>query len=619
MKHLFLFTISPVQSFIAQARKTQDLYAGSRILSDLIIKAIESVGKENVIFPYVRNEELRSIESLPNRFIAEIDKPENELAEFGKAVQRAVKTKFKQLADDIFTKTLRLNKETTHKNLYEKFTKQITQHLDIHWLFLPFTDETYAEKFKEIEQLLGAIKNTRTFEQNAETGRKCSVDGERNALFFGKDTNEAFWNSEKWNLSSGAIELENTDDVKVAKGEGLSAVSLTKRFYDNSGFPSTAEIALMDSLSKIEEQNITEFKKVFGKNNILYQAEKEGSLKIDGKDWKEFNEHFYYEENLNNKLIPCKKQLDLAQKQHQKLKNAFKEAKQDFIKYYALIAFDADSMGEWLSGERIKDKTQLRTFHEKLSVNLLAFGKEAKAYLDSDSNGRAVYAGGDDFIGFVNLKNLFPVMRELRQLFKKKVSDKVQSFFKNPTEEITFSAGVVVAHYKMPLGETLNWARKMEKEAKDLQGKNAFAIAVLKKSGEILQAKSKWQDEKGNFLTDSFDYLYKELEKGKDSTKKEGFSPTFIKSLNRELDIFEMDLRKTQAVPLLDMILTETKRLTERSCNLTGKKAKQDAIIDFNAHLKLLFENSKYAESKVNNFLQTLNLSDFLTRKISQD
>lgn len=33
--YLFLFTIGPVQSFIAQARKTRDLYAGSKILGGL--------------------------------------------------------------------------------------------------------------------------------------------------------------------------------------------------------------------------------------------------------------------------------------------------------------------------------------------------------------------------------------------------------------------------------------------------------------------------------------------------------------------------------------------------------------------------------------------------------
>ena len=33
--YLFLYTIGPVQSFIAQARKTQDLWCGSTLLSEL--------------------------------------------------------------------------------------------------------------------------------------------------------------------------------------------------------------------------------------------------------------------------------------------------------------------------------------------------------------------------------------------------------------------------------------------------------------------------------------------------------------------------------------------------------------------------------------------------------
>ena len=56
-KHLFLFTISPVQAFIAQARKAQDLYAGSRLLSDLVRFSIDtffkktSLSKDAVRFP----------------------------------------------------------------------------------------------------------------------------------------------------------------------------------------------------------------------------------------------------------------------------------------------------------------------------------------------------------------------------------------------------------------------------------------------------------------------------------------------------------------------------------------------------------------------------------------
>src|SRR5690606_16923889 len=52
---LFLLTIGPVQDYIAQARKTQDLYWGSYILSYLTWKAIERVvevfGPDSIIFP----------------------------------------------------------------------------------------------------------------------------------------------------------------------------------------------------------------------------------------------------------------------------------------------------------------------------------------------------------------------------------------------------------------------------------------------------------------------------------------------------------------------------------------------------------------------------------------
>ena len=75
--HLFLLTLGPVQSFIAQARKAQDLYAGSQILSLLVREGIktfqESFPEGKIIFPSIKNGNKDSIQaSLPNRFIAKI-------------------------------------------------------------------------------------------------------------------------------------------------------------------------------------------------------------------------------------------------------------------------------------------------------------------------------------------------------------------------------------------------------------------------------------------------------------------------------------------------------------------------------------------------------------------
>ncbi|HPC39238.1 MAG TPA: type III-B CRISPR-associated protein Cas10/Cmr2, partial [Exilispira sp.] len=57
-----IFTITPVQSYIATARKTSDLWAGSFLLSYLTYKAIEKIiekfGPDHIIFPNLRSQPL---------------------------------------------------------------------------------------------------------------------------------------------------------------------------------------------------------------------------------------------------------------------------------------------------------------------------------------------------------------------------------------------------------------------------------------------------------------------------------------------------------------------------------------------------------------------------------
>ena len=96
--HLFLFTIGPVQSFIAQARKTQDLYAGSKLLSDLIgygLCEVSKIKNTEIIFPNFDTTEFKQDcqdsqkikdRSFPNRFIAKVS-IEGNANEFGKSIE----------------------------------------------------------------------------------------------------------------------------------------------------------------------------------------------------------------------------------------------------------------------------------------------------------------------------------------------------------------------------------------------------------------------------------------------------------------------------------------------------------------------------------------------------
>src|ERR1700753_771084 len=188
MNHLFLFSIGPVQSFIAQARKTQDLFAGSQLLSDLCKTGMEVIdkryGREAIITPYFDSA------AVPNRLLAKID---GDVEALGNDIEAAVKTQFKAIA------------ATTFKGLtcVPAIEQQIDNHLDLFWLAVPVGNKGYENAYREIENSMGARKNVRRSTQCqyqevttgdilcGEKGRKCSLDGERNIVIYRRSKKEA--------------------------------------------------------------------------------------------------------------------------------------------------------------------------------------------------------------------------------------------------------------------------------------------------------------------------------------------------------------------------------------------------------------------------------------------
>ena len=262
-QYLFLFTIGPVQSFIAQARKTRDLYAGSQILSDLTDSAMNGVSEQNgansFVFPH------KDSTSKPNRFLAIVST--NNIQVFGEAIEVVVRTKWAQLVTMSFHSAgLSENLPIVDKTLISDLSKQscleliirqspiaarqISEFPDIYWAAIEYDGTEYATKHRKLEQLLGGVKNVKTFCQldEAKGSRKCALDGQRTALFYrpfvdanGKSREPNFLSCEKQGVEKW-----------VDPGEALSAVSLVKRYYhkDDDGFPSTAEIALMNQIDK---------------------------------------------------------------------------------------------------------------------------------------------------------------------------------------------------------------------------------------------------------------------------------------------------------------------------------------------------------------------------------
>jgi CRISPR-associated protein Cmr2 len=633
--YLFIFTLGPVQYFIAQARKTRDLHLGSMLLSDLIHAAIIEVENNGgqVVFPS------KDTKDAPNRLLALVQTDDTK--NFGRQIENIVRTKFLQIALDVyFHHGVRESIHYQFKNdvvkindFKTRFEQQINDHLEIFWAFQQTqnSDAYSIQDYQYAEQLLGAVKRLRPFKQHPEQGRKCSLDGERNAMFLGiysRPSNR--YKNNIFELHNKGVYLNNGDsfwqnfieydeehkmpyfydpqnimqkyyEIQIQENEGLSAVSFVKRFYKFQPFDSTASIALKNDIKKAIQfslKEVIEFKNLF----------------MEG----EFDDQLFYEENLtkdyfykNGYEYLIEKLLEIKA-QHQKIKHYFKN------KYYAIIAFDGDDMGKWLSGyspeKRIELKDQykenIKGFHVHLSTVLGAFSVEAKRIVDA-SGGQSVYSGGDDFLGFLNINTLFDVLAKLKEAFKNIVSKQniLQPYLKE-YKEFTFSAGICIAHYAEPLNIVLNNARNMEMAAKSFsESKDCFGISILKGSGEEHQ--TIWKNDCAKELKE-ITHLLKNNDDGA------CFSDTFIKSIQVE---FAALYRTISGDDLGDTLLVEPKlfeaelkRLVFRSCQLKGKQK-----LELSNHFSdLLLDLFKQGNRKVSNFFECLNICNFISRQISE-
>ncbi|MCW3488687.1 type III-B CRISPR-associated protein Cas10/Cmr2 [Dethiobacter alkaliphilus] len=566
-KHLFLFTLGPVQSFIRQARKTRDLYAGSYILSYLCRGAIESLqlrcgAKAEIIFPSLE------IESLPNRFLAVLTGyEEEELKSIGSGVENDVRHRLLTMSEKVLTE-LQLREP-------KGFREQMESLLQVYWVITE-QGHDFAADYKRAESSLGSLKNLRVFSPLTEQpGRKCSVTGEHNVLFYRG-------NAGSKRLLAGAVEADPRFPQKyLGDGEGLGAVAFVKRCADkcmsgnfNPDFPSTGMIALMNAAKGA---------------NISYE---------ELKDWEA--QHFF---QLKNKMPPSP---ELSGADRGRVEKLYKRMeKKEISSYYAAVIFDADDMGKWLGGKLLPAGTELKDFHTRLSAKMGGYAQTAKDIVKWPQ-GVTVYAGGDDFFGFVNLFYLFKVLKALRQEF-----DRLD--LGTNSGGMTFSAGVAIGHHKTPLTEVLGWAHKMEREAKGVDGKDAVGIALLRRAGETTKAVQKWKCTDKLWTTDVLVGLLERL-------GNKTFSDTFIRVLGREF----FHLMDEDGMLQNDgFVFAEMKRLLTRACWLEIKPGETKE--DFRNRKKWLVEEQAellkelyFNSGSLSNFLSTLNIVTFMDREVNQ-
>ena len=503
---MLMFTVGPVQSFIEAARKTEDLWMGSYTLSYLIATAMDKIQGKGVeiIYPAVGTEspfefwrENFATPSFPNLFLAiGSGISQDDLVKNAKEAESSAKSEFELMAASVLDKAFVDGWRDTY--VKKLFDRQIPDFFDIYWVITEEeTEEEYGKWYARTAGSLAAIKNCRTFKQTSELGRKCSLDGIREILHL--EENESLDQAMKW-----WEDFAKNTPRHCRQKEALSAVSLTKRmgrhFLENDSkfskefrdtrprFPSTSEVATANYKERIS-QNIkalevyTELCKAV---KALRQSDDEDAEipnvhplpKIKCPLPNNVDGEWLYEETYNDSYLKRYYNIDVSKEKNQieNCKNLRGELVQllrgEPGRYYAAIALDADNMGE--VNRRAKDKEE----HTENSKQLINYSKKVRRIVEEKHLGKLTYAGGDDLLALANLEDLLPILKKLREKFPKFTGA---------------SAGVCVAHNKMPLDVVLQHARRMEKEAKKEGGKDAFGIALFKHSGNISETVTKWE------------------------------------------------------------------------------------------------------------------------------
>jgi CRISPR-associated protein Cmr2 len=477
-QHVLIFTLGPVQSFIAEARRTQDLYAGSHILAELSRAAAQVAGNTLV---YPAPEMLDSPEtSLPNKFVAVVENPQ----EIARRAQEATEQQWYSSAQSFAQKASGKLLDTDDSEFTETWERQLVHHLEFYWAAAPVVNGDYMRAYKEATRALDARKRTRIFEQVEEKGLKDSLSGRRSALHTSNDRDaRAYW--------TRILKTQRTSSA-LKKGERLDAIGALKRFALEKGFPSVSTVASATFARACSERGLldelTRSIEVFNRNvgyDFFYRV----------GDWRrgfEYDGDLLYEETYTPIRLGASYGEEKSAEVVAALRGLYDRTKEQGIRpnkptpYYAILVMDGDRMGAHITA------CQSRKEHTELSRRQAQFAAGVNSIVEEHC-GYLVYAGGDDVLAFFALENALKGADALVRKYEKIFQGWEQRDIDGSPLPFTLSAGIAIAHHLHPLDAVLAEARDAEKEAKNRYERSALCVSVLKRSGQPVWVGSDWE------------------------------------------------------------------------------------------------------------------------------
>lgn len=491
MEHLLLLSLGPIQDFIASARRCQDLWFGSWMLSDLARVVAGDVARHGsvVVLPAGLDDEAPGVANVLLAKLRGAD-PATVVASARESLGARL-----HLQADAAWASLRDDPQF-HEDVARA---QLSDLIEVQWVALPL-DADFATVRGRLYARLAAIKNTRSWSQppwDAGPGvPKSSLDGWREAVLDESVYDEH--TAEELRRRYGVRGTERLDGVGLLKRRGVE-VDEGHAVWGRPGKPpfhSTCHLATVPLLERLDP----------GPSRAYLDALRDLDLDLSDQVVRTdggppvlapmgdrgFDGGLLLAERLADLLGDGTRSRNRADPRVEGAINALRELLRPVevsepSPYYAFLLADGDRMGKAIDGMHTMDDLQT------LGTALTEFAGGCQDIVE-DHHGTLIFAGGDDVLALLPLHRAVACAVELAASFRNKLGPVVRERWagEDPAQSPTLSVGLAITHCLAPMSEARALAKRAEALAK--VERNSLAILLSKRSGGERSVAGRWSE-----------------------------------------------------------------------------------------------------------------------------
>ena len=497
-------SVGPVQGFVAQSRRTRDLWGSSYLLSFLSAHAIRGAQQAGgrVVRPLVdadplylwvsgeRGAEAPRIGSVPNHFVVEVDGDASKVAQ---ASVRGLEVAWERVCSSVWERFVEHGRAVGDET--ERIWKrQVSGFWEVMWTAGP--PETPGA-------LLVRRKHWRTHRLSDEPGDKCTVMHDLQELsghVRAESRDRRTRQDDFWRCLRGRL-----GPLDLREDERLCAVAIVKRLFpkvasdalgwslDTVHWPSTVFVAAIPWIGRAASiapklaQRYADSVRQAAPSGVLAERQHmfRGLDESAAGNFSKLDANYFHRGFLEDERL-CPLAVDStsdARKKLVRLLDDVQSARNDAgdsvgppPTFYALLLADGDHLGRLVG----------RLGGEAAGKALAAFTRRAPGIVQ-EHEGVTVYAGGDDVLAMLPVPRAIPCAAALAGCYVK-AFDEVA-----PSCVATLSAAVVFAQIRLPLGSVLIEAhRLLDDVAKTGNRRDSLAVGVLKRGGLHCQWVTTW-------------------------------------------------------------------------------------------------------------------------------